>query len=79
MRTRLTSSPLAHRSSLLRYPHSYPIPLQGNLFADLSDMIRKQKNIMFKTKTFRDLPGDPVVETPCFHCRGHEFDPWWGE
>ena len=22
------------------------------------------------------LPGSPVVKTPCFHCRGHGFDPW---
>ena len=25
-----------------------------------------------------DFPGDPVVKTLCFHCRGHGFDPWWG-
>ena len=24
----------------------------------------------------RDFPGGPVVETPCFYCRGHGFDPW---
>ena len=23
-----------------------------------------------------NLPGSPVVRTPCFHCRGHGFDPW---
>ena len=23
-----------------------------------------------------DLPGGPVVKTPCFHCLGHGFDPW---
>ena len=23
-----------------------------------------------------DLPGGLVVKTPCFHCRGHGFDPW---
>ena len=26
----------------------------------------------------RDSPGGPVVKTPCFHCRGHGFDPWLG-
>ena len=26
----------------------------------------------------RDFPGGPVVKTPCFHCRGHWFDPWLG-
>ena len=24
----------------------------------------------------RDFPGGPVVKTPCFHCKGHRFDPW---
>ena len=24
----------------------------------------------------RDFPGRPAVKTPCFHCRGHKFDPW---
>ena len=23
-----------------------------------------------------DFPGGPVVKTPHFHFRGHEFDPW---
>ena len=26
-----------------------------------------------------DFPGDPGVKTPCFHCRGHGFDPWLGK
>ena len=26
----------------------------------------------------RDFPGGPVVKTPCFHYRGHGFDPWLG-
>ena len=27
-----------------------------------------------------NLSGGPVVENPCFHCRGHGFDdPWSGE
>ena len=25
-----------------------------------------------------DFPGAPVVKTPCFHCRGHRFNPWSG-
>ena len=25
-----------------------------------------------------EFPGGPVVRTPCFHCRGHGFDPWSG-
>ena len=27
-------------------------------------------------KKFQDLLGSPVVRNPCFHCRGHGFDPW---
>ena len=26
----------------------------------------------------RSFPGVPVVEMPCFHCRGHRFNPWSG-
>ena len=29
-------------------------------------------------KFWTDFPGGPVVKTPFFHCRGHEFDPWSG-
>ena len=25
-----------------------------------------------------EFPGCPVVRTLPFHCRGHRFDPWWG-
>ena len=25
-----------------------------------------------------DFPGGPVVKTLCFQCRGHGFNPWWG-
>ena len=28
---------------------------------------------------FRHVPGGPVVKTPCFHCRGHGFNPWSGK
>ena len=24
------------------------------------------------------LPGGLVVKAPCFHCRGHGFNPWSG-
>lgn len=27
-----------------------------------------------------DLPGGPVVRKPCFHRRGHRFNPWsWNQ
>ena len=25
-----------------------------------------------------EFPGGPEVRTPCFQCRGHGFDPWYG-
>ena len=25
-----------------------------------------------------DFPGCPVVRALSFHCRGHRFDPWFG-
>ena len=32
-----------------------------------------------KVWAYRDLPGGPVVKTPCSHCRGHRrFHPWSG-
>ena len=27
---------------------------------------------------FRDFPGNPVVKTPCFHCRVMDSIPGWG-
>ena len=27
---------------------------------------------------YRDFPGGPVLETPCFHCRGHGSIPGQG-
>ena len=32
-----------------------------------------------KANLARYLPGGPVVKTPCSQCRGHRFDPWFGE
>ena len=29
-------------------------------------------------RTCVEFPGDPVVRAPCFHCRGHGFDPCSG-
>ena len=38
----------------------------------------KIKNKRMRLHQCRDLPGNPVVKTPRFHCRGHRFDPWSG-
>ena len=27
---------------------------------------------------YGELPGGPVVKIPCFHWRGHKFNPWLG-
>ena len=29
-----------------------------------------------KGRGLGEFPGDPVVRTPHFHCRGHGFHPW---
>ena len=34
------------------------------------------RNAELKTAK-REFPGSPVVRLH-IHCRGHEFDPWWG-
>ena len=43
-------------------------------------MVREWKEVEagrpFKPE--RDFPGGPVAMTPCFQCRGLEFDPWSG-
>ena len=36
------------------------------------------KNFPIKSPDVGDVPGSPMVETPRFHCRGHQFDPWSG-
>ena len=38
-------------------------------------ILEKMIQINLFTKQW-DFPGSPVVKTPCFHCRGHRFDPW---
>ena len=42
------------------------IEISSYLETDVEKIIHKQR---------RDFPGSPVVKTPCFHCRGHRFDP----
>ena len=32
-----------------------------------------------KMVIMENFPGDLVVKTPCFQCRGHRFDPWSGK
>ena len=32
-----------------------------------------------ESQTRKELPGSPVVKTPCFHCRGCRFNPWSGK
>lgn len=34
---------------------------------------------IFVQRRNEDFPGDPVVETLCFQCMGHGFDPWFWE
>ena len=30
----------------------------------------------FKREAPGVFPAGPVVKIPCFHCKGHRFDPW---
>ena len=34
--------------------------------------------VLIKMRQERDIPGGPVVKTPCSQCRGHGFNPWLG-
>ena len=36
-----------------------------------------EENVLSKMYSV-DFPGGPVIRAPCFHCRGHGFDPWSG-
>ena len=33
---------------------------------------------MDKNASYQDFPGDPMVKTLHFQCKGHRFDPWSG-
>ena len=35
---------------------------------------RQQKHLFRKAKG--EFPSGPVIQTLCFHCRGHGFDSW---
>ena len=37
---------------------------------------KRQDTRVIKTGDFRDFPGDPVVETPSFQCKGQGFNSW---
>jgi len=71
------------------YPSIHPLILSSDLawntqFRDL------QPNLFFPKccpnthselvlhLLYRQLPGSPVVRIPCFHGRGHKFNPWLG-
>ena len=44
----------------------------------MSSLLKPCKEMLVKS-VFGDFPGGPVVQTPCFHCRGHGFDSWSGK
>ena len=39
-------------------------------YTSMKSSVKKEKK--------RDFPGGPVVKIPCFHCRGHRFNPLMG-
>ena len=40
--------------------------------------IRVERSVASKAISFWDLPGGPVIKSPCFQCRGHGFSPGGG-
>ena len=57
-------------------PRQY-IKKQRHYFANKGPS--SQNNVKVKDLYSGDFPGGSVVKTLCFHCRGHGFDPWWGD
>ena len=51
-----------------------------SVFLKLFNFILVKQNMLKESslKKGGDLPGGPVVKVPCFHCRRHGSDPWWG-
>ena len=56
---------------------------EGIVLSEISQT--EQKKLLYdltrmwnlKTK-HKDFPGGSVVKISRFHCKGHEFSPWWG-
>ena len=44
----------------------------------LKSFLERKDNSKLQYSWVGDIPGGPVVRTPCFHCRGHRFDSWSG-
>ena len=43
---------------------------------DLHNVVKESVSKILSEMNLREFPGSPVVCTPCFHCRGHRFNPW---
>ena len=50
----------------------------GQEIQAVSILFGKRLLTVTKNRFLGDFPGGPAVGTPCFHCRGHGFDPWSG-
>ena len=50
-----------------------------NMLEDTLEMPREMVNRgIVRGEAEWELPGSPVVKTPCFHCQGLRFNPWSG-
>ena len=58
----------------LAHPRSY----LKNKIRGLSCQLWKIRRLHIKVLTVRDISGDPMLETPCSHYKGHWFQPWLG-
>ena len=57
----------------------YSLYIRSKLHALLEVLQLRSKGIFcLNGNHLGDLPGSPVVRTPCFHCRQNGFDPWSG-
>ena len=49
---------------------------------DTGDMAQSMADYHYERYFKREAPGvfpaGPVVKIPCFHCKGHRFEPWMG-
>lgn len=66
---------LCHLLIFLSISHCFLLLLSDIL---LIAVIKKTKNKNKTKNLFLDFPGDPVVKTPPFQCRGNQFDPCLG-
>ena len=72
--TLLSNCNRLHESPLLHLPLSLGFSGTSSQFIKLQLLLQKD----FKGEKAGNIPGNPVVKTPCPQCRLQEFNPWSG-